>query len=145
MICKICKKEKILAKFLGICKDCILEKWEEAKNFIEIAHRKSRKEFPLPEEVPKSKSGIKCNLCANECQIGEGEFGFCGLRKNENGKLISFVSREKQFWNITMIQFQQIALLPLGVRQKKEILTWQFLWELAILIVYFVKIGTLNF
>jgi len=52
MICKICKKEKILAKFLGICKDCILERWEEAKSFIEIAHQKSRKEFSLPEKVP---------------------------------------------------------------------------------------------
>jgi pyruvate formate lyase activating enzyme len=95
MVCKICKKEKILAKFLGVCKDCILERWEKAKNFIEIAHRKSRKEFSLPEEVPKSKNGIKCNFCANECKTGKGEFGFCGLRKNEKGKLISFVSREK--------------------------------------------------
>jgi pyruvate formate lyase activating enzyme len=95
MVCKICKKEKILAKFLGVCKDCILERWEKAKNFIEIAHRKSRKEFSLPEEVPKSKNGIKCNFCANECKMGKGEFGFCGLRKNEKGKLISFVSREK--------------------------------------------------
>jgi len=95
MVCKICKKGKILAKFLGVCKDCILERWEEAKNFVEIAHQKSRKEFFLPEKVPKTKNGIKCNLCSNECQIGEGEFGFCGLRKNENGKLISFISREK--------------------------------------------------
>jgi pyruvate formate lyase activating enzyme len=95
MVCKICKKGKILAKFLGVCKDCILERWEEAKNFVEIAHQKSRKEFYLLEKVPKTKNGIKCNLCSNECQIGEGEFGFCGLRKNENGKLISFVSREK--------------------------------------------------
>ena len=95
MICKICKKEKILAKFLGICKDCILERWEEAKSFIEIAHQKSRREFSLPEKVPKSKSKIRCNLCANECQMRENEFGFCGLRKNEKGKLISFVSKDK--------------------------------------------------
>jgi pyruvate formate lyase activating enzyme len=102
MVCKICKKGKILAKFLGVCKDCILERWEEAKNFVEIAHQKSRKEFSLLEKVPKTKNGIKCNLCSNECQIGEGEFGFCGLRKNENGKLISFVSREKGDFGILL-------------------------------------------
>lgn len=93
--CKLCQKEKIVSEFLGVCRDCILENWEEAKEFIEKAHSKSRKEFNLPEKVPKTKNGLKCNLCANECQIGDGEFGYCGLRKNENGKLISFGSREK--------------------------------------------------
>lgn len=95
MTCKICQNEKILSKFLGVCKDCILERWEESKIFIEGAQRKSRREFNLPEFPPKTKGGLKCNFCANECQIGEGEFGFCGLRKVENGKLISFVSKEK--------------------------------------------------
>jgi len=95
MICKICQKEKLGSQFLGVCKDCILEKFEEAKVFIEKAHRDSRKEFELPEFVPKTKEGLKCNFCANECQMGEGEFGFCGLRKNEKGKISSFVSKEK--------------------------------------------------
>ena len=95
MICQVCKKEKLGSKFLGVCKDCILENWEKAKNFAKKAHQKSREDFSLPKEVPKTKDGIKCNLCANECQIQEGEFGYCGLRKNENGKLASFVSKDK--------------------------------------------------
>jgi len=95
VICKICKTEKLLAEFLGICKDCILKNWEEAEQFIQIAHYKSREEFSLPNRVSKTKDGIKCNLCANQCHIGKGEFGFCGLRKNEDGRLVSFVSKEK--------------------------------------------------
>mgnify|MGYP001773234871 CR=1 FL=1 len=95
MVCKVCQKEKLVSEFLGVCKDCILKNWKKAKDFVEIAHSKSRKEFSLPEKIPKTKGGIKCNLCANECQMGEGEFGFCGLRKNKKGKLFSFVSKEK--------------------------------------------------
>lgn len=95
MSCKVCEKEKILAKFLGVCRDCILERWDEAKIFVEKAQRESRKEFALPELPPKTKGGLKCNLCANECQMGEGELGFCGLRKVEKGKLISSISKEK--------------------------------------------------
>lgn len=95
MICKVCQKEKVGSEFLAVCRDCVLENWEKAKEITQIAHQKSRKEFSLPEKILKTKGGLKCNFCANECQIGEGEFGFCGLRKNEKGKLISFISVEK--------------------------------------------------
>lgn len=95
MKCKVCQKEKVGSEFLGVCRDCILNNWEKAKGFAQIAHQKSRKEFSLPEKIPKAENGLKCVFCANQCQIGEGEFGFCGLRKNENGKLISFVSNKK--------------------------------------------------
>lgn len=93
--CKICQKEKMVAEFLGVCWDCILNNWKKTRALAQIAHQKSRKEFGLPEKVPKTKGGTKCVFCANECQMGNGEFGFCGLRKNENGKLISFVNTEK--------------------------------------------------
>ena len=31
---------------------------------------------------------MKCNFCGNECQIGEGGVGYCGLSKNVKGKLV---------------------------------------------------------
>ncbi len=34
---------------------------------------------------------VKCNLCPQECQIQPGNTGFCGVRKNVNGKLYSLV------------------------------------------------------
>jgi len=47
------------------------------------AHQESRKAyFNLPFPIPRSPVGIKCNLCANECQVPEDEYGFCGLRRN---------------------------------------------------------------
>jgi len=32
---------------------------------------------------------VKCNLCARRCLISEGVLGFCGVRKNDAGKLYS--------------------------------------------------------
>ncbi len=37
----------------------------------------------------KEKKGIRCELCARRCFIQEGYRGFCMVRKNEKGKLIS--------------------------------------------------------
>jgi len=33
---------------------------------------------------------IHCFLCSHHCQIAEGEFGRCGVRKNINGSLMTF-------------------------------------------------------
>lgn len=91
--CKICQKEtEFLASALRICLNCIREKPKEALYLIQKAHTFSRKKFNLPPFPPKTKKGVKCNLCANECEMGEREKSFCGLRENKNGKLESKVS-----------------------------------------------------
>jgi len=36
-------------------------------------------------------SAVQCGLCAHNCRIKEGNFGFCGVRKNENGRLYSLI------------------------------------------------------
>jgi len=33
---------------------------------------------------------VNCYLCAHRCVIKEGKFGFCGVRKNEDGELFTF-------------------------------------------------------
>lgn len=33
---------------------------------------------------------VKCLLCAHECRIKPGAFGFCGMRKNEGGELFTY-------------------------------------------------------
>ena len=71
-----------------VCKDCIIENWDKAKAILGEIHSKSRKDFSLPEKIPKK--GILCGICANNCKIPEGKFGFCGLVKNENNRLIRF-------------------------------------------------------
>jgi len=34
---------------------------------------------------------VKCNLCPHNCTIKDGALGFCGVRKNEIGKLFSLI------------------------------------------------------
>ncbi|MFB0515014.1 MAG: radical SAM protein [Candidatus Neomarinimicrobiota bacterium] len=51
-------------------------------------HAASRTTFDLPTIPPRNPTGIKCPLCSNECIIGEGERGFCGLRTVRKGKLV---------------------------------------------------------
>jgi len=96
MECANCKKESpLIAKILGVCLDCIREDFEKVLPLIEKAHKVSRSDFFLLEEVPRDRGGVRCNICANECQIPEGGFGYCGLRTNHLGKLVHLVSRER--------------------------------------------------
>ena len=90
MKCKVCGKESNISSFLGVCRDCILEKWEKAKKFVERAHKKAREMFGLPPFPPRERNGIECKVCGNECKIGEGGIGYCGLVKNVDGKLVRF-------------------------------------------------------
>jgi pyruvate formate lyase activating enzyme len=86
--CSICDKSSdLISRGLKLCLQCIREKPETASPYIEEAHAKSRKAFGLPAKPPKAPDGISCNICVNECRIPEGEIGFCGLRKNEEGRL----------------------------------------------------------
>jgi len=47
----------------------------------------SKREAMLYEQLENGR--VKCNLCARRCTIPEGKTGFCGVRRNENGKLYS--------------------------------------------------------
>ncbi|MHC1636842.1 MAG: radical SAM protein [Candidatus Nezhaarchaeales archaeon] len=91
--CKLCgKKSKLISKTLSVCADCIKNRFDEALSFIERAHESARARYGLPSKPPRSLNGVKCNICANECSMAEGEIGYCGLRMNVNGKLVSKVS-----------------------------------------------------
>lgn len=76
---------KFISSTLNLCICCIRNEYDKLKGHIENVHREIRKKFQQPEE--KQKEGIICNICVNECRIEEGETGYCGIRKNEKGKL----------------------------------------------------------
>jgi len=76
-----------ISSFLGICLKCIRTDFDNVLSVIKTRHSESRKKFGLPEHPPENPNGLLCKICGNECKIGEGETGFCGLRKNVNGKL----------------------------------------------------------
>ncbi|MGB9678317.1 MAG: radical SAM protein, partial [Candidatus Ratteibacteria bacterium] len=93
--CKICNKEKLISKNLGICLECIREKPEEAIFIANEVHKKIREKFNLPVFPPETLNGLKCNICFNKCSIGKGEKGYCGFRENFDGFLKSGVSKYK--------------------------------------------------
>jgi pyruvate formate lyase activating enzyme len=86
--CRICQKESaLISRELGLCLDCIRRRPEEARKIALGAHARIRSEWGLPGEAPRHPEGIVCDLCVNRCRIGEGEWGYCGLRKNVGGRL----------------------------------------------------------
>jgi len=88
-ICQIChRRTSLIAVALGICADCIRERFDQALPAIQAAHAASRAAFDLPVAPPRQSGGVQCMLCGNECLIGEGERGFCGLRKVRQGRLV---------------------------------------------------------
>ena len=98
--CSICEqKSKEIAAQIGVCRSCILNKPDQALPLALEAHRRSRASFGLPETEPKNPGGIPCQLCVHECRIPEGEAGYCGLRRNEMGKIRDVTSeRGKLSW-----------------------------------------------
>lgn len=95
MKCQICGKKELahrgglVSAGLRVCRNCIIDEPKKAKPIIKQAHAESRKPFAsLPDGPPRATKGVKCTFCVNQCQIGEGERGFCGLRTCRNGRLI---------------------------------------------------------
>lgn len=88
--CKICgKSDELISGSLGLCLSCIRYRPDDAIRISTDVHKNVREEFGLSGEPPKSDGGIYCNVCSNNCKMGEGETGYCGLRKNVEGKLES--------------------------------------------------------
>jgi pyruvate formate lyase activating enzyme len=84
--CRLCgRRDRLIAGALGLCLDCIRNRWLEAQPIAERAHRTGRRVFNLPPVPTRSTDGIRCGLCAQDCRIGEGQRGFCGLRTVRNG------------------------------------------------------------
>ncbi len=82
-----CTSPRISAA-VGVCVNCLHTNFAAARPRVEAVHADSRAEFDLPTKPPRHPRGIQCTLCANECVIGEGERGFCGLRTVRQGKLV---------------------------------------------------------
>ena len=86
--CRICRKESsLISSALGLCLDCIRGRPEEAREIALEVHARIRGKWGLPAEAPRPAEGIPCDLCVNRCRIEEGQLGYCGLRRNVNGRM----------------------------------------------------------
>ncbi|MBN2199641.1 MAG: AmmeMemoRadiSam system radical SAM enzyme [Candidatus Aminicenantes bacterium] len=44
--------------------------------------------------LPDEKGAVVCSLCSHRCRIRRGEFGVCGVRKNLEGRLVTYAYGE---------------------------------------------------
>ena len=89
--CLVCAdKATSISDGLGVCLKCIRNKPEKALEITRRVHAKTRGAFGLPAEPPKDAGGLPCGVCANNCVIGAGNSGFCGLVRNVGGQLLRF-------------------------------------------------------
>jgi pyruvate formate lyase activating enzyme len=87
--CRSCGKSSLfIAANLAFCLDCIRQQPKGALPHLKAVHAEARRQFGLPAEPPQAAGGVPCTFCANECRIGEGALGYCGLRSNRGGKLL---------------------------------------------------------
>ena len=87
--CHLCQsKSPLISNAIAICRNCLLSDFTNAQPYIKASHQRARQEFGLPGKPPHLTDGVSCKLCSNECQIAEGEFGFCGLRTVQDRRLI---------------------------------------------------------
>jgi pyruvate formate lyase activating enzyme len=91
--CNLCKRHSTeISKMLRVCLACIRQQPEAALKIAIQAHRQSRLDFGLPPQPPDSPEGLSCNVCANRCRMAENELGYCGLRRNHNGRIVGVTS-----------------------------------------------------
>ncbi|MBN2541418.1 radical SAM protein [bacterium] len=87
-ICKYCSKESpVISQKIGYCVDCIRDHLGLIKSRVMKIHLELRAAHGLPPEPPHTPGGIECDYCINQCEIGEGETGYCGFRTNRGGQL----------------------------------------------------------
>ncbi len=87
-VCQLCgERSRLIAGWLGVCGRCIRQKPDEALIITDEAHARARRLFDLPERPPRAEGGQRCGLCVQDCVIGEGQRGFCGLREVRDGRL----------------------------------------------------------
>jgi len=87
--CQICDdRSPLISGRLGVCLSCIRERPEGALKITDRVHAESRDKFGLPPKSPKDPDGVSCGMCSNDCKIGVGGKGFCGLVFNIGGRLV---------------------------------------------------------
>jgi pyruvate formate lyase activating enzyme len=96
--CPLCGREVWVSEVIGSCGDCIRTRPDEVLPDVLRRHALYRSEHGLPSEVPHDAEGLLCRFCANACRIGEGERGFCGVRRNLEGKIVGGINEAAVSW-----------------------------------------------
>lgn len=94
-VCKVCgRRSRLISDAVGVCLECL----KSDPSAVEVAlegHRRERRELGLPLEPPRDPNGRACGICDVNCRIPEGGRGFCGLVRNEGGRLVYLSGQPK--------------------------------------------------
>ena len=86
--CTACNQSSpLISGILETCLQCIRRRPAKAQLQAKKVHARIRMAEGLPAHPPDDPRGEPCRLCGNGCRIPEGRAGYCGLRKNEAGRL----------------------------------------------------------
>ena len=95
--CTLCgTRSHLVSAKLRVCGSCIRTQPSQALRLTDPAHKDTRRAFDLPVAPPQAAVGVRCALCARECQISEGQRGFCGLRTAQNGRLVHWAGTRQR-------------------------------------------------
>ena len=61
---------------------------EKEKVLVPVRRYRPTPQRELPAEPPRATEGVRCQRCVNACRIGSEEVGYCGVRRNEEGRII---------------------------------------------------------
>jgi pyruvate formate lyase activating enzyme len=89
--CLVCGEKGVaISDGIGVCLRCLRGRTERALEATRRKHAGSRAAFGLPPVPPRDADGLRCGTCANDCVIGAGHSGFCGLVSNVDGHLVRY-------------------------------------------------------
>ncbi len=86
-VCKLCgSKDGAISAAIGVCVKCLRERFSEARSIVDESRRILRSKYGLPPAPPKD-GGLICAFCSNKCLIPSGSKGYCGVVRNNYGRL----------------------------------------------------------
>lgn len=98
-VCDVCKSgHGMVSMGIGVCAACLRERPSESLPVVMERHRGTRMAEGLVPDPPRDPNGLRCGFCANECMIGQGQAGYCGLRRNVLGRLEGGVTAGNFSW-----------------------------------------------
>lgn len=84
-VCGRCSRE--VSGVLSLCAACVLADTRQARALAAAAHARTRRRFRLPARPPRTPDGAACRGCIRACKIGTADLGYCGVRRNNDGRL----------------------------------------------------------
>ena len=85
--CRLCRREShLISRGLGVCLECLRRRPHRAEPLTAEKHAEVRQQWAHPPRPPDDPQGLQCNLCANSCRVPPGGVGYCGLRRNLEGR-----------------------------------------------------------